>query len=62
LQIDKRGEFILGMSNISSKKGIHEDLALVYTFEKIDVIEKDNITIVKKIGCMILSKILSIRL
>jgi hypothetical protein len=52
----------LGKSNISSKKGIHEDLALVYTFEKIDFIEKENITIVKKIGCMILSKILSIRL
>lgn len=47
---------------ISSKKGIRQDLAFVYTLEKIDVIEKDNKTIVKRIGCIILSKILSIRL
>ncbi len=47
---------------ISLKKGIRQDLAVVYTLEKIDVIEKDNKTIVKGIGCMILSKILSIRL
>jgi hypothetical protein len=47
---------------ISSKKGIRQDLAVVYTLEKIDVIDKDNKTIVKRIGCMILSKILSIRL
>jgi hypothetical protein len=47
---------------ISSKKGICQDLAIVYTLEKIDVIDKDNKTIVKRIGCMILSKILSIRL
>jgi hypothetical protein len=32
----------------SSKKGICQDLAIVYTLEKIDVIEKDNKTIVKR--------------
>jgi len=58
-----KGEILFWESLIiSSKKGIHQDLAVVYTLEKIDVIEKDNKTIVKRIGCTILSKILSIKL